>query len=150
MDNLMGNPIQPEQEPAKEEKTLAMLSHLLAIFFGFIPGLIIWLIKKDQSRFVGQNAFQSMMFSLGVLVVAVALSIFSFAIQFIPVVGQIVGCVLCLVFAGILVYALVLFIQGTMKANAGLIFKYPFTGDLFAYPDGGDTAAPPPPAPPTE
>jgi len=158
MDNLMGTAIQPDVEPTKEEKTLAMLAHLLTIFFGFIPGLVIWLIKKDQSRFAGENAFQAMIFSIGVFVAMIALSILSVALQFIPAIGQILGCVFCIVYLGVIVYAIVLLIQGAMKANAGMIFKYPLTGDLFAYPGGGSGGAgsasvgdvEPPPPPPTE
>ena len=38
--------------PTDEEKTMAMLCHLLALFTSFIGPLIIWLIRKDKSRFV--------------------------------------------------------------------------------------------------
>ena len=31
---------------SQDEKTMALLAHLGGIFFGFIPALVIWLIKK--------------------------------------------------------------------------------------------------------
>ncbi|MCL4211315.1 MAG: DUF4870 domain-containing protein, partial [Phycisphaerales bacterium] len=38
---------------------MAMLSHLLAIFFGWLAPLIIWLVKKE-SPFVADQAKESL------------------------------------------------------------------------------------------
>src|SRR5579863_1946118 len=60
--------------PTSDEKTLAMLSHVLAIVggFGILPPLIIWLIKKDDpnASFVTENAKESLNFQLTVLILA--------------------------------------------------------------------------------
>ena len=45
---------------SKDDKTMAMLCHLLAIFTTFIGPLIIWLIKKDQSAYVNQQGKEAL------------------------------------------------------------------------------------------
>ncbi len=39
-----------------EERTLAILAHVLTLIGGFLAPLIIWLLKKDESSFVTENA----------------------------------------------------------------------------------------------
>jgi len=43
--------------PTEDEKTMAMLAYVLAIFSGFIAPLVIYLVKR-QSRFVAFHALQ--------------------------------------------------------------------------------------------
>ena len=38
-----------------EDRTMAMLCHLLGIVTWFLGSLIVWLIKKDQSKFVDEQ-----------------------------------------------------------------------------------------------
>src|SRR5712692_9143515 len=47
-----------------EEKTMAMLCHLLGIVTWFLGALIIWLIKKDQSKFVDDQGKETLKFQL--------------------------------------------------------------------------------------
>ena len=61
-------------DTTQEERTLAMLSYLVAFFAPVIGPLIIYLLKNDQSRFVGFHALQSILLDLEtVAVVIVAL-----------------------------------------------------------------------------
>jgi len=46
-------------EPTPDERTMAMLAHILQLFSGFIAPLIIYLVKRD-SRFVGFHALQAL------------------------------------------------------------------------------------------
>ena len=43
--------------PSQDERTMAMLAHVLAIFSSFIAPLVIFLLKKD-SRFVSFHSLQ--------------------------------------------------------------------------------------------
>jgi len=43
----------------QEERSMAMASHLLQLFTGFLGPLIIYCIKKDQSKFVAYHALQA-------------------------------------------------------------------------------------------
>ena len=42
--------------PSADDCNMGMLIHLGGVLTGFIMPLIIWLIKKDQSRFVDDQA----------------------------------------------------------------------------------------------
>ena len=53
---------------SQDEKTMALLAHLGGIFFGFIPSLIIWLIKKDESAFVAEQAKEALNFQITVMI----------------------------------------------------------------------------------
>jgi uncharacterized Tic20 family protein len=56
---------------ADDDKTMAMVSWILTLFTGFIGPLIIWAIKKDQSKFVAFHAMQGVFFSLVVTVASI-------------------------------------------------------------------------------
>src|SRR5437660_11609342 len=43
--------------PTQDERTMAMLAHVLAIFSSFIAPLVVYLLKKD-SRFVSFHSLQ--------------------------------------------------------------------------------------------
>ena len=65
----------PLSTPTSDERTLGILSHILAIVpgIGILGPLVIWLIKKDESQFVGENAKESLNFQITVFLVAVIL-----------------------------------------------------------------------------
>lgn len=96
-----------------DDRTMAMLSHLLAIFFYWLAPLIIWLVKKD-SPFVADQAKESLNFQITVLL------------------AMIVAALTCLIGVGfILVPAisvanLILCIMATIAANKGERYRYPF------------------------
>jgi uncharacterized Tic20 family protein len=98
-----------------EEKTLALLSHVLCLVVSFIAPLIIWLMKKDQSSYVAEHAKESLNFQISI-------AIYSF-----------VAGILCLVVIGFVllpaigIFALVVIILATMKAYNGEMYRYPLT-----------------------
>jgi len=53
--NLLGEEITPALTPTSDERTMAILSHILCLVVGFIAPLIIYLIKKDESAYVGNT-----------------------------------------------------------------------------------------------
>jgi uncharacterized Tic20 family protein len=67
MDEL--NPAEPtELVPSQDERTMAMLAHVLGVM-GFIGPLIIYAIKANESKFVAYHAMQSLIFQIAYLVV---------------------------------------------------------------------------------
>jgi uncharacterized membrane protein len=60
---------------SQDDKTMAMLAELLPIVTGFLGPLVIWLIKKDQSKFVAFHAMQALFFHLALNVVMFVLGI---------------------------------------------------------------------------
>src|SRR5258708_33068778 len=68
-DSPASPPPPPEAAPAEagtkpEDRTMAMLCHLLGIVTWFLGSLIVWLIKKDQSKFVDEQGKEALNFQL--------------------------------------------------------------------------------------
>ena len=111
--NLMGDEFTPATIPSPDEKTLAILSHILALVSCFIAPLIIYLIKKDDSSYVADHAKESLNFQITMVILYV------------------VSCILIIVLIGILliwllyIANLVLVIIATIKASENKIYRYP-------------------------
>jgi len=61
-------------QPTADDKTWAMLAHISPIVgLGFIGPLIVWLIYKDKSPFVADQAKEALNFSLAVLITVLVL-----------------------------------------------------------------------------
>jgi hypothetical protein len=106
----------PLTTPTSDERTLGILSHILAIVpgIGIFGPLIIWLIKKDESQFVSENAKESLNFQLTMII------------------AVIISCILIVVLIGIFliwilgILNLILVIIATIKASENKIYRYPF------------------------
>lgn len=101
-------------QPNQDERTMGLLSHLSGILLGFLGPLIFFLIKKDESPFVRDQAAQALNF------------------QFILLIGYVIAMVLYIIFIGALlqlalwVCAVVFGILGGVAANKGEWYRYPF------------------------
>jgi hypothetical protein len=95
--------------PTSDERMWAMFAHLSPLLLGVFGPLIIWLVKKDESQFVGENAKEALNFSLSVMIASLVLLI--------TCVGP--------MFVGIA--ALVFSILAGMEANKGVYYRYPYT-----------------------
>jgi len=108
----LGQDTAPTYVPTSDEKTMAILSHVLTLFFWIFPPLIIYLLKKDESSYIADHAKESMNFQITMAIVG--------CILFITIIG-----ILLLWVLGIAV--LVLVIVATIKASEGKLYRYPFT-----------------------
>lgn len=109
-----------------DEKTFALLSHVLAIFTGVLGPVVIYLIKKDESKYIGFHALQATLVQAVVAIVAVIgfiLSIVTLGI------GAILFVPLIMVAS---LGALVLHIVAAIKVNNGEDYRYPVIGDFAA------------------
>lgn len=98
-----------------EDKTMALLAHLLSLFVGFIAPLIIWLMKKDQSEYVAQHAKEALNFQISMtiyLIVASFLIVLLVGLVLLPILG---------------ILDLVFIIIATIKASNGEFYQYPMT-----------------------
>ena len=109
--SIFGSDTDPDTAPTSDEKTLALLSHVLIFVFPLLATLIIYLIKKDESKFVSDHAKESLNFQITLIIAMFVLII------------SIIGIFLTWIL-GIL--ALVLIIVATVKASEGKAYKYPF------------------------
>jgi len=110
---ILGTEEQPLVSPTSDEKTMAVLSHILCLVAGFIAPLVIYLVKKD-SPYVVAHAKESLNFQLTMLI------------------GVIVSIVLMIVLIGFLllwllgIANLVLIIIATIRASENKLYRYPF------------------------
>lgn len=101
--------------PTSDDKTMSLIIHLGGIFTGIIVPLIIWLIKKDQSKFVDHHGKEALNFQITILIAyAIGLATWCF----------VVGIV---IFFAAWVAAVVLGIMAALAANRGELYRYPMT-----------------------
>ena len=104
-----------------QEKTYAMLCHLLALAgyvvpFGNLFGpLVIWLMKKDEFASVDENGKESLNFQISVTIYAFVAGILCFVVIGIPLL------------IGLLIAQLVFIIIASVKVNNGESYRYPAT-----------------------
>lgn len=99
--------------PTSDEKTLALLSHILCLVGGFIPPLIIWLIKKDDSKFVSDSAKESLNFQITIFIAYVVCWVLALIL---------IGFIL--MFA-VMIFWFVMIIIATVETNKGKLYRYP-------------------------
>ena len=130
--------------PTADEKSMAMLSHLLMIFAGFIPPLVIYLVKRD-SKFVAFHAMQGLLWHAVMLVfqflgfAGIMISMFltiphtaqkpGASNQF-PVAFFGIMAAFWVLFLGLWMVNLVLGIVYCIKASRGEWAEYPLLGRL--------------------
>ena len=114
-------PPQSPQPPAaaqplseSDERLWATLSHAGVILFGFIPPLIIWLVFRERSAFVNDQAKEALNWSI-----LMAIASFVGAITTIAIIGFVI---LPLVGIAVLVFGII----AAMAANKGEQYRYPF------------------------
>lgn len=117
-------PAQPPGMPpvviSDDDRMMAMLCHLLAIFTGFIGPLVLWLVKKDSSPFVAHHGKESLNFQITLLLVMTCLGAATFILMFV-----LIGIVLVPVLILVPVLALVAEIIAAVAAQKGEWFRYP-------------------------
>jgi len=103
------------ETPAKvsDDNTLGLLSHLGGIFFGFIPSLVIYLIKQDSQDTVRDNAKEALNWQITVVLATLASIPFMFVV---------IGFVF---FWAVLIVNFVFCIIGAVKSSSGVVYKYP-------------------------
>jgi uncharacterized Tic20 family protein len=108
--SFLGTDETPVVPPTSDEKTLALLSHVLTFVFPILAPLIIYLVKKDESTFVAYHAKESLNFQITLFIVCFVLVITVIGILLVWAVGLI---------------ALALVIVATIRASEGKLYKYP-------------------------
>jgi uncharacterized Tic20 family protein len=107
MDNQESNAV------SQDSKNLALLLWLGTIFFGFIPSLVLYLVKKDDAYLLDQSK-EALNWSITAIL------------------GVIAGMILAIILIGILVIwvvalcNLIFGIMGVIAASSGKPFRVPF------------------------
>jgi len=100
----------PLVPPTSDEKTMALLSHVLTVVASFLAPLIIYIVKKDESAFVAAHAKESLNFQITIALIIIVLCITIIGILLVWIVG---------------IFSLVLVIIATIRASEGKLYKYP-------------------------
>ncbi|MFD9945092.1 DUF4870 domain-containing protein [Nonomuraea sp. NPDC059023] len=101
--------------PGTDDTTMAMLSHLLGLLVSWIGPLIIYLMKKDESPYVRDQAAEALNFQITMFI------------------GYIVSFILTIVIIGFLllpvvwIVSLIFHIQAAIATNKGENYRYPIS-----------------------
>jgi len=112
--SILGTEEQPLVTPTSDEKTMAILSHILALVTGFIGPLIIYLVKKD-SPYVLAHARESLNFQITMTIAYIIAWLLVFIL---------IGFVLIPL---IIITNLVFIIIATIRASENKLYKYPLS-----------------------
>jgi uncharacterized protein len=104
----------PTAAPSNDDRNIAMLAHLLGIFTGFIGALVIWLIKKDESSFINDQAKEALNFQITVAIGFCAAWVLAFIL---------IGFLLV---PAIMVANFIFCILAAIAASKGTLYRYPF------------------------
>src|SRR3954447_1980323 len=111
-DKYLGTSTEPAYIPTSDEKTLALLSHILTLVAPILAPLVIYLVKKDESQFVTFHAKESLNFQITFIILVIGL--------FITIIGAFIVWLVGIA-------AVVLVVVATIKASEGKLYRYPFT-----------------------
>lgn len=114
-------PVTPEATPQSSEvmavsqdsKNMAVLCHLLGLFTTFIGPLILWLIKKDEDKYVDSQGKEALNFQITVILAMVASGILM--VVFIGIILWLATVVCNLIFC----------ILACVAASKGEDYRYP-------------------------
>ena len=114
----------PVPTPSYEVRQGAMLCHLAAFLgfvfpFGSVVGpLILWQMKKEVDPFIDDQGKEALNFQITVAIAWIACIVLAFAV---------IGFFLMVALA---IATVVLTIIGSIKANKGIVYRYPLTWRL--------------------
>lgn len=105
----------------KDEKLWAMLCHLSALvgfvipFGNVIAPLIIWILKKEEFPLVDDQGKEALNFQISItiyFIIGIILVFVAIGIVILPLIG---------------LFALIMIIIASIKANDGIKYRYPLT-----------------------
>lgn len=110
-------PEKPAYMPTEDERTWGLLAHLSGLIAGLIAlpplgPLVVWLMKKDQSPFVADQAKEALNFQITLIIAILVCFVTCIGAILVPIVA-----------VGGLVFAII----GGMEANKGVYYRYPYT-----------------------
>ncbi|MDP1659869.1 MAG: DUF4870 domain-containing protein [Methylotenera sp.] len=101
--------------PSNDDKNIATITHLGGTVFSFVPALIVWILKKDDSEYISDQAKEALNFQITVLLAY----FISWVLAWI-----LIGFVFMLI---IWVFNIVLSIIAAISTSKGETYRYPFT-----------------------
>ncbi|EUJ09458.1 hypothetical protein Meth11DRAFT_0252 [Methylophilaceae bacterium 11] len=100
--------------PNNDDKNIATITHLGGTVFSFIPGLLVWALKKDDNAFIADQAKEALNFQITVLI------------------AQFVAGILAIILIGFVLMGIiwllniVFCIVAAISSSKGETYRYPF------------------------
>ena len=98
----------------KDEQNMGLLMVILAIFTGFLGPLILWLMKKNESRYIDSQGKEILNYMI-TIIIALLVNI--------PLWFILIGIV---IHFAIVIASVVFFIIGAVRASKGTFYRFPF------------------------
>ena len=54
--------------PSSDDKNIATVTHLGGTVFSFVPGLLVWILKKEDSAYLADQAKEALNFQITILI----------------------------------------------------------------------------------
>jgi uncharacterized Tic20 family protein len=100
--------------PSNDDKNIATITHLGGTVFSFIPALIVWVLKKDDNAYIGEQAKEALNFQITMLIA-----------QFVA--GVLIAILIGFLLIGIIWLVNVVFcIIAAISTSKGETYRYPF------------------------
>ncbi|MFA7265379.1 MAG: DUF4870 domain-containing protein [Candidatus Nanopelagicales bacterium] len=124
-------PPAPQPLSQTDERMWAMLAYVLAILFGFLAPLIIFLVYKDRSAFVRDSSKEALNLSITATIVSLTAFIGLFTIGLgltiaFPPAGIMLFILWFILLFSYSIAVLVFEIIGAMRANRGEFYRVPY------------------------
>ena len=104
--------------PSNDDKNIATITHLAGTVFSFVPALIVWILKKDDSEYIASQAKEALNFQITVLM------------------AQFLAWILAFILIGFLfifivwLFNIVLCIIAAISTSKGENYRYPLSSRL--------------------
>jgi len=102
----------PVGEVTSDDRLWALLAHLSYFVVGIFGPLIIWLVKKEESAFVEDQAKEALNFQLSVVISTLVCG---------------VTCILSPLAIVVAIGGIVYTIIAAIESNKGVYYRYPYT-----------------------
>jgi uncharacterized Tic20 family protein len=100
--------------PSNDEKNIATITHLAGTIFWFVPALVVWVLKKDDSAYLADQSREALNFQITILIA-----------QFIA--GLLAIILIGFVLMGIIwLFNIILCIIAAVATSKGETYRYPF------------------------
>lgn len=108
--------------PNSDERSMAVVAHVLGLFVSVVGPLIIFLIKKDESPYVRDQSAEALNFGLSMILYLTAYTIISIILMFV-----LIGFFMLLLIPFMGLGIAILHIVAAVRANKGEYYRYPLT-----------------------
>ena len=101
--------------PSNDDKNIATVTHLGGTVFSFIPALIVWILKKEDSAYIADQAKEALNFQI---TVAIAMFVTGYILTWL-----LIGFLLLpIIWIGNIVFCII----AAIASSNGKTYRYPF------------------------